>query len=101
MLALAFFLGFDVGPFMHQVADIYPGLLTEAGVYTTTAFASFSALSLFSKRRSYLFLGGIIMTMIQAMTVYSLIAWFSGGGLGLGYIMVSLLLTCMWVIYDT
>lgn len=48
LLALAFMMGFEVGPFMHIVADVYPGLIMQAGAYTATAFSSFSAISLFS-----------------------------------------------------
>jgi hypothetical protein len=48
LLGLAFFLGFDVGPFMHLVAENYSGLLTQAGIYTTSSFSAFSLISLFS-----------------------------------------------------
>ena len=48
LLAFAFLMGFEVGPFLHLVADIYPGLILQAGAYTATAFTSFSAISLFS-----------------------------------------------------
>jgi FtsH-binding integral membrane protein len=60
-------------------------------------------MSLFSKRRSFLFLGGIISTMIQTMIMYRLIGWLTGygGGIGLGYMMISLFLACIYIIYDT
>ena len=35
------------------------------------------------------------------MAMYSLISWFSGSVLGLGYVMMSLLVTCMMLIFDT
>ena len=61
---LAFQMGFLVGPVIHHVAEFEPQILMQALIYTSIAFVSFSILSLFSKRRSYLFLGGIIMTMV-------------------------------------
>ena len=33
--------------------------------------------------------------------MYALISWFSGSVLGLGYVMMSLLVTCMMLIFDT
>ena len=86
---------------MHMIADVNPGMLTQATVYTGTAFSSFSALAVFSERRSFLFLGGIIMTLLQGMMLYSLISWFGGAQIGLGYIMMGLFVTCMFVIFDT
>ena len=101
LLALAFFIGFVFGPLMHLIAKIHPGVLIEAGVYTASGFVSFSAVSLFSPRRSFLFLGSIIMTLTQIMIIYWLFALFSGGTLGIGFVIFGLFLTCMRVIYDT
>jgi len=70
MLFAAFLMGFIVGPGIHMVAEVQPELLTQAALYSTTAFGSFSAVSLFSKRRSFLFLGGIIITLMQVMLFY-------------------------------
>ena len=103
MLACAFSMGFMVGPGINHFAEVKPELLTQAALYSTTAFGSFSAVSLFSQRRSYLFLGGIIMTMVQCMMMYRLVGWLFGAasGFGLGYLMCGLFITCLWVIFDT
>ena len=74
----------------------------QAVLYSGTAFSSFSAISLFSQRRSFLFLGGIIMTMMQVMFMYRLVGWlFGGAAFGLGYLMCSLFIACLWIIFDT
>ena len=74
----------------------------QAGLYSAGAFGSFSAVSLFSQRRSFLFLGGIIVTMMQAMCMYHLIGWMMGGSMfGIGYLMCGLFITCLWIIFDT
>jgi FtsH-binding integral membrane protein len=55
-----------------------------------------------SKRRSYLFLGGIIATIVQAMVLNSLIRWLTGYGFyGMPYLLAGLFLSCLYIIYDT
>ena len=65
-------------------------------------FGSFTAMALYSKRRSMLFVGGIISSTLSAMFWYSLIGWFSGyQTVNLAYLFVSLFVSCLYVIYDT
>jgi FtsH-binding integral membrane protein len=100
--AFAFFLGYLVGPGIHMIAEFQPKILMQALVYTACSFGSFSAISLFSKRRSLLFLGSTISSMISFMVLYQLIGWLTGSGhMNMVYMMFSLLLACLWVIYDT
>ena len=102
LFCLAFAMGFMVGPGINHFAEVNPELLTQAVVYTGGAFGSFSAVSLFSQRRSFLFLGGIIVTMMQAMLMYRLVGWLMGGAaFGLGYMMCGLFMVCLWIIFDT
>ena len=71
-------------------------------MYTGTAFTSFSLISLLSKRRSYIFLGSIIVTMIQGLMLYRLIGWIAGYSVyGLPYLMMGLFVACLYIIYDT
>ena len=102
--ALAFAMGYLVGPVMHMVAEIDQMILVNAVVYTAIMFGSFTAISLFSKRRSYLFLGGVIFSLSSAMFWYSLTSWLVGSGFktdSLLYIMTGLLMACLYIIYDT
>lgn len=102
LAALAFQMGYLVGPLMHLLVEINPKLVLQALLYTGCAFTSFSAISLFSRRRSLLFLGGIIVTMVQVMVLYRLLGWLMGyATFGLGYLMVGLFLACIYIIYDT
>lgn len=41
------------------------------------------------------------MTLMQGMALYSMMSWFTGSALGLGYVMMSLFVTCMMLVYDT
>jgi FtsH-binding integral membrane protein len=104
LAGLAFMMGFLVGPSMHYLVDVEPMIVMQALMYTGVAFTSFSLISLKSKRRSYLFIGGIIMTMLQCMFLYRMIGWLTGythGGHGLVYLMFGLLMACLYIIYDT
>ena len=59
-------------------------------------------ISLFSKRRSFLFLGGVIVTMVQGMIVYRLMGWLMGyQTFNLAYLLFSLFLCCLYIIFDT
>lgn len=103
--ALAFCMGFLVGPVMHQLAEFQPEILIQAVSYTTIMFGSFSAMACFSQRRSYLFLGGIISSTLSCLFWYSTLSWMfgwrMGGEFGLVYMLVGLFVACIYVIYDT
>merc|ERR1712227_640798 len=104
MWALAFSMGFLVGPAMHHIMEMDSSIIMNAVAITGIMFASFSAISIFSKRRSYLFLGGIISSLVSCMLMYRLFAWITGYGYaayGMGYLMISLFIACMYIIYDT
>lgn len=104
--ALAFGMGYMVGPVMHQLAEFEPLILIQAVGYTAVMFGSFSAVALFSKRRSYLFVGGIISSTLSCLFWYSTLSWMfgynrMGGDFGLIYLMTGLFVACLYVIYDT
>jgi FtsH-binding integral membrane protein len=103
LLAFGVFTGFQLNPAITMIGKVKPQILTTALVYTLALFSSFTALSLFSKRRSWLFLGGIISTIMNCLFITMLASWLFGLNLmsGMFYIMVSLFMACMYVIYDT
>lgn len=99
---LAFQMGYLVGPFINHMIEVEPMIVVQALLYTGAAFTSFSLISLCSKRRSYLFLGSIIATVIQAMILNNLIRWLTGYGFyGMPYLLGGLFLSCLYIIYDT
>ena len=100
--ALAFMMGFNIGPAIHMIAAEAPEILFQALGYTTVSFLSFSALALFSKRRSYLVLGGIIANIMFGMAIYSIGHWLFGYSINhLPYLLVGLFVACSFIIYDT
>ena len=105
LMAVAFFKGMMIGPLLHFVAEFEPEILINAVVYTSIMFASFTAVSLFSKRRSYLFLGGVISTIMTSLFWFTLGTWLFGFKSialdNLQYLLITLLVACMYVVYDT
>lgn len=102
LAGLSFSFGFLIGPLINMLADVEPELLIQAVLYTGAAFVSFSLVSLMSKRRSWLFLGGIIVTLVQGMILYRLFSWLFGyNSFNMGYMMVGLFLACIYIIFDT
>lgn len=105
--ALAFSMGFLVGPLMHHLAEFEPSILINAVFCTTIIFGSFTAMALFTKRRSMLFLGGIISSLVSCLFWYRTISWLFGysrygmGHMSQVYLMASLFMTCLYVCYDT
>ena len=84
------------------MVETQPKIFLQALLYTGCAFTSFSAISLLSKRRSMLFLGSIIVTMVQGMILYRLLGWLTGyATFGIGYMMFGLFIACLYIIYDT
>ena len=102
LAGLAFCFGFLVGPLINRIAELQPELLIQAVLYTGVAFVSFSLVSLMSKRRSWLFLGSIIVTLIQGMLMYRLFSWIFGySTFNLPYLLVGLFVACLYIIFDT
>lgn len=105
--ALSFCMGFLVGPVMHHLAEFEPMILVQAVSYTAIMFGCFTAFAMFSKRRSLLFLGGIISSLMACMFWYRMITWMFGaskygmGEMGMVYMVLSLFIACLYVIYDT
>lgn len=61
---LAFQLGFLIGPVINTLLHIHPEIVVQAVLYTAASFTSFSLIALYSKRRSFIFVGGIIATLV-------------------------------------
>ena len=98
-------MGYMIGPLMHHLAEYEPLILVQAISYTAIMFGSFTAISLFSKKRSMLFLGGIISSLVSCLFWYRMLSWMFGskiyGEFGMVYMMVSMFVACLYVIYDT
>ncbi|CAM9590067.1 unnamed protein product [Chrysoparadoxa australica] len=72
LLLFGLFKGMTVGGIVEAAMIIDPALVLIALVATTTVFVCFSLAALVAKRRSYLYLGGILGSAIAIMTLASL-----------------------------
>ena len=97
-------MGYLMGPAINYFMIVHPQILIQAVSYTAIMFGSFSAIAMFSKRRSYLFLGGVISTISASLFWYSMMTWFFAQSLSLDYLtymMIGLFTACCYVIFDT
>lgn len=95
-----------VGPAIHNIYYWAPDILIQAVAITSILFGSFSAVALFTKRRSYLFLGGIISSLMSTLFWYRMVTYFFGYRFGMTtdnipFLMVGLFVACLYIIYDT
>merc|ERR1711988_822851 len=87
-----------------MIAEFDSSIITTAVAITGVMFASFSAISIFSKRRSFLFLGSLITSLVSCMMMYRFMCWITGYGSSIhsmGYLLCSLFVACAYVVYDT
>lgn len=104
--ALAFFTfcqGLGIGPLIAMAGAINPSIVVTAFLATTVIFAAFSIAAMVATRRSYLYLGGILSSVMMIMMVMSLLSLFglrndftTNLQLGMG-----LLVFMGYVIFDT
>ena len=79
LYGFSFFVGFLLGPMINMLLEFEPEIIYQALGMTAVIFGSFSMVALFSKRRSYLFLGGIISSIVSCMFWYRWVSWMLGG----------------------
>lgn len=102
LAGVAFQLGCMIGPAIHMIMGFYTDIILQAVLYTATTFNGFTLISLYSKRRSFLFLGGIAASLLQALVMYRLFGWLFGWTtINMTYVMSALFVDCLYIIYDT
>ena len=90
-------------PLMNVAASIDPAIIVNALVYTGIIFGSFTLTSLMTKRRSMLFLGGFLSSLLLGLSFGMLISFFTGISMMsyLAYNVLTLVIFSLYVIYDT
>jgi FtsH-binding integral membrane protein len=97
-----FLQGCSLGPLVTLAMYVDPAIVMTAFLGTATIFVAFSLSAIYSQRRSYLFLGGMIGSAMMFMMVLSLVSifvrpmWIYSIHLYLG-----LAVFCAYVLYDT
>uniref|UniRef100_A0A8C5M0Z7 Transmembrane BAX inhibitor motif-containing protein 6 n=1 Tax=Leptobrachium leishanense TaxID=445787 RepID=A0A8C5M0Z7_9ANUR len=103
MLAgFAFFSGVGLGPVLNLCISINPSIIPTAFLGTSVIFICFSLSALYAQRRSFLFLGGILLSALSLLLLSSLVNIFIGSVLLFKmHMYIGLLVMCGFVLFDT
>ncbi|XP_078065093.1 putative Bax inhibitor 1, partial [Mustelus asterias] len=71
--AFAFFTGTGLGPLMDLVISINPSIIPTAFLSSALIFCCFTLSALYAQRRSYLFLGGILTSLLTVLCLLPLV----------------------------
>jgi len=96
------FKGMSLGPLMEHTLHVDPSILVTAFLATTTIFACFTLSALFAKRRSYLYLGGVLSSALSALFLLSVLSIFVNNPLVRSVqLYLGLFMFCGYILFDT
>lgn len=72
LLGFGFLTGHSIGPLLDIVISIEPQVVVTALIGTCVVFVALSCSALLADRGSFLFLGGIIMSVLSTMALFGL-----------------------------
>ncbi|XP_050310770.1 bax inhibitor 1 isoform X2 [Anthonomus grandis grandis] len=102
LLGFSALTGVGMGPLLEAVMIVDPSIIITAFIATSVVFVSFTICAIFSDRGKWLYLGGILFTMLNSLILMSLANIFFGSTLlWNAQIYVGLLAMCGFVLYDT
>ncbi|XP_011617405.1 probable Bax inhibitor 1 [Takifugu rubripes] len=102
LAGFAFLTGLGLGPTLDFVIAVNPSIIITAFMGTSVIFICFTLSALYAKRRSYLFLGGTLMSALSLLLLLSLFNIFLGSVvLFKANMYVGLLIMCGFVLFDT
>jgi len=100
--ALAGCVGLESSYLIDYVISVDPSIIVTAFVTTSVVFVCFSLSALYAERRSMLFLGSFLMTALSGLMILSLAnLFFRVPSLALFAVYASLVISCLFVMYDT
>lgn len=98
----AFFTGTGLGPLMDFVISINPSIIPTAFLASALVFLCFTLSALYAQRRSYLFLGGTLMSVLTVLCFVPLVNLFFGSVLLFkAQLYVGLVVFCGFILFDT
>lgn len=102
LMGFAFFTGLGLGPIMDVVIQIDASIIPTAFFATTLIFVCFTLSALWAAERTYLYLGGTLMSGLSMLCFLSLVNLFIGAQFIFKVELYGgLLLFCAFVLYDT
>jgi FtsH-binding integral membrane protein len=94
--------GLSLSPLIDYAIDTDPTIIFMAAISTFLVFASFTLCSLFSKRRSHLYLGSILGSATFILFGSSILnSYFYFRGFYMLQLYGGLIIFCLYVLYDT
>lgn len=97
-----FFSGMSLGPVMDWVIDIDPSIIATAFMATTVIFVSFSLAALYNTDRTFLYMGGFLMSGLSWLMLLGFMnIFFQSQMIWDLYLHAGLLIFCAFVLYDT
>lgn len=96
--------GLSIGPLISASLSISPNLIILALLATTLVFGSFSGAALLSRRRSYLYLGGMLSSLLSIFMMMRLATMFFPMGRAMMFeaeLYVGLIAFLGYVLFDT
>ncbi|XP_030631983.1 probable Bax inhibitor 1 [Chanos chanos] len=102
LAGFAFLTGVGLGPAMDYVITINPSIILTAFLGTSVIFVCFTLSALYAQRRSYLFLGGTLMSGLSILLLVSFLNMFFGSiTLFKAHMYLGLAIMCGFVLFDT
>ncbi|CAM9445213.1 unnamed protein product [Discosporangium mesarthrocarpum] len=94
--------GLSLGRLVEVVLEVDPSILITSVLATAVVFGCFSGSALISKRRSYLYLGGLLSSALMVMSLASLLGLFVRVPfLFSAQLYIGLAVFCGYVMFDT
>ncbi|XP_015749781.1 PREDICTED: probable Bax inhibitor 1 [Acropora digitifera] len=78
LLGFAFCTGLGLGPLMDVVVQVDPSIIPTAFFATTLVFVCFTLSALWAEQRSYLYLGGTLLSGLSILCFLSIVNLFVG-----------------------
>ncbi|XP_055685945.1 bax inhibitor 1 [Lutzomyia longipalpis] len=102
LMGFGFFTGNSMGPLLDHVILLNPQIIVTALVGTCVVFVSFTLAALLAHRGQYLFLGGILISILSYMGLFSLLNLFMRSPLVYqGQLYIGLGVMSAFILYDT
>uniref|UniRef100_A0A2K5UHA4 Transmembrane BAX inhibitor motif containing 6 n=1 Tax=Macaca fascicularis TaxID=9541 RepID=A0A2K5UHA4_MACFA len=102
LAGFAFLTGVGLGPALEFCIAVNPSILPTTFMGTAMIFICFTLSELYARRRSYLFLGGILMSALSLLLLSSVGNVFFGSiWLFQANLYVGLVVMCGFVLFDT
>lgn len=102
LVGMAFCTGLSLGPLLDQVISIDPTIVTTAFFASCLIFVCFSLSALWAEDRSFLYMGGTLMSGMSIMAVMGLMNIFFRSQLIYQFHLYGgLVLFCAFILYDT